>query len=58
MYSYAEPLILLVPDLVTIETTAWPWPYSVVNELRRTLTSCTASSGGLSDRLLKRSDRT
>ena len=46
------------PDLVTIETTACPWPYSVVNELRSTFTSCTASSGGFSDRLLNRSERT
>ncbi len=50
--------MLLLPDLVTIETTDCPWPYSVVKELRRIATSCTASSGGLSDRLLNRNERT
>jgi hypothetical protein len=48
----------LVPDFVTIETTACPCPYSVEKELRRRLTSCTASMGGFNDRLLKRSERT
>ena len=40
------PAKRLVPDLVTIETTACPCPYSVEKELRSTLTSWTLSIGG------------
>ena len=44
-----------MPDLVTIETTACPWPYSVENAFRSRLTSWTVSIGGLSDMLFQRS---
>ena len=47
-----------MPDLVTIDTTAEPWPYSVENELRSTFTSCTVSIGGFNDMLLNLSERT
>ncbi len=56
--SYSDPVGVFVPDLVMIETTACPCPYSVENELRRTVTSWTTSSGGFNEMLLNRSERT
>src|ERR1700730_3006623 len=43
-YSYNDPWNSLVPDLVTTEMAACPCPYSVENELRSTLNSCTVST--------------